>query len=507
MNSNPFTIADFYTASSFDFESTNAKLRSVYNMTFRRSPADTMSVAKDSRIVVNGIKMFTNMYLNRKYTLEHLANAQAFMNRSNSFGGPLNFPYDEWYRFITKFDGYLPNVLNIFSVQDGQVVFPNMPIVHVQNSVPGFGHLAAHVETRLLGMVSISSTAATLCRHWLDRVKEHVILDFETAGIAYDDKDVMKVAKWFIHNFGSRACFTDDESIGIGMSHLLSFNGTDNTDAAYQAWLEGAEDGVGTSILALAHRNVQTHNSELECFRSIINATKNHKFRIASLVADCYNYSNAVDTILEEAKANPDVTYVIRPDSGDVFTCLHMIFDKCCKAGLIKTINGFAVPKNVRWIEGDSVNPDIINNVMNRLRTEYKCLPTFWGIFGVGGYIRNSCTRDTLSAKYAVCQVGSGPTERNVVKLSEGGKMSIPGFNYIDETMHVKEYYGSNVLNMNNYHTICNFSFAKAKQTLEKEWDRVFDVVGKNPKFGLDSSHISAKIRRCQDAAVKLHRS
>jgi nicotinic acid phosphoribosyltransferase len=50
--------------------------------------------------------------------------------------------------------------------------------------------------------------------------------------------------------------------------------------------------------------------------------------------------------------------------------------------------------------------------------------PYAWGLYGVGGGLRNSLKRDNLSAKYALCGVGDRP----VVKFSETlGKTTLPG--------------------------------------------------------------------------------
>ena len=66
-----------------------------------------------------------------------------------------------------------------------------------------------------------------------------------------------------------------------------------------------------------------------------------------------------------------------------------------------------------------------MTNIINALLEE-KFVPYSWGLFGVGGGLRNGLKRDNLSAKYALCAVGNDL--RGVVKSSEVlGKTTLPG--------------------------------------------------------------------------------
>jgi hypothetical protein len=52
--------------------------------------------------------------------------------------------------------------------------------------------------------------------------------------------------------------------------------------------------------------------------------------------------------------------------------------------------------------------------------------PHGWGLFGVGGGLRNDLKRDNLSAKYALCSKGFD--KEGVVKISDTlGKTTLPG--------------------------------------------------------------------------------
>ncbi len=501
MYHNRITKADAYTISSNDFASKEARAYSAYNFVNRYSPEKAFpDLAFDSRMVLAGLHDAIDKVATQ-ITDEQVMLAEKFMSRAHSFGGHLNFPIHLWKRVVKEYNGYLP--LKITAIPEGSTFFPNEPVIQVESTAADMGELAAHVEARLVGMVSIATAAATLCRHWLERMREQVRTDYILLyGKEPTAEEVDNNARFQIHNFGARACDTDDESILIGKAHLLSFYGTDNFDAAYDAWMNGASDPIGTSILALAHRNIQGHKMEVDGFQAIVDATKGQSVRIASFVADCYNYKNAVKQLVAMAHHNPDVIFVIRPDSGDCYDTLKFIYDTCIEMGVYKEVNGFKVPKNVRFIYGDSVKPAMQFFTMNKLRVN-GMLPTQWGIWGVGGYIRNTPNRDSLSSAYKLCAVyGNKP----VVKLSETKtKLSVPFvnhiFRYIDKNdtkvtvvpRHVgfsgphqtfridSTIYHDGIVNtkrhVRNFDTLSNRAI--------KQFDEYSDFARNNPNFGL----------------------
>jgi len=504
MYHNKITKADAYTISSEDFASESCKLYSAYNFVNRYSPARAFpDLAFDSRMVLAGLHDAIDK-IATPITNADVILAEKFMSRAHSFGGPMNFPVHLWKRVVDENNGYLP--LRIRSIPEGSTFFPNEPVVQVESTLSGMGELAAHVEARLLGAISIATAAATLCRHWLERMREQVRTDFSLLHKREPTvEEIDNNARFQIHNFGSRACVTDEESIIIGKAHLLSFYGTDNFDAAYNSWMDGASDPIGSSILALAHRNVQGHNMEVDAFQAIVDATAGQSVRIASFVADCYNYKNAVRQLVTMAGMNPDVIFVIRPDSGDCYDTLKCIFDTCMEMDVFKTVNGYKIPKNVRFIYGDSVKPAKQFEVMARLR-EAGMLPTMWGIWGVGGYIRNTPNRDSLSSAYKLC-AKHGPNGRfPVVKLSETKtKLSVP---YINDIIRYFDKNVTNVtvvpiheeLNNHNIHVVNKVIYLNG-QVDTKYHSRNFNTISnrainqfdeykhfakKNPQFGLN---------------------
>lgn len=406
----PLTVsADFYTLSSPIFASEECKRYSLYNFTNRYGPSKTIpNLAIDNRMVMFGIHDFIVRHLSKPVTMKDIEETDRFMSRSHSFYGKFNWDKELWVKVVQKFGGYLP--LKISSVLDGDVFWPNEPVIEVESTEDGFGELAVHIEARLVGMVSYGSAVATISRHWLERMKEQV---------TRDGNDLSR-ANWMIHNFGARACASEEESILNGRAHLLSFNGTDNTDAAYTTWKDGCEQYVGTSIDALAHHSVLSYENENDCFDKLCSVSN-----VASYVIDTYNSHNAINHLVKLALDNPKKIIIARPDSGN---CPDVVIDVCnaaYEAGLFKIENGKIIPKNLQFIYGDSVTPEKSQIILDSLRRlGYNA--TRWGIFGVGGYLVNTPTRDLFSSAYKLAKSG----DRNVTKISESkSKMSIPGKN------------------------------------------------------------------------------
>lgn len=515
---NPILSADAYTICSDEFTSKEARSLSVYNFCNRYSPSSVWpDLAKDSRMVLFGLHKALET-ISRKITMEDLFLAEKFMSRSHSFGGPLSFPRHLWKRVIENYDGYLP--LQITSLREGSTFFPNEPVIQVKSTGIDMGELAAHIEARLVGTVSIGTAAATLCRHWLERMREQVSIDYQ---LLYNKnptaEQIDSNARFQIHNFGARACSNEEESKLIGSAHLLSFYGTDNFDAAYECYMNGAQDPIGTSIYASAHHTVLSHKTEKDSIKTIVDSTSGQSVRICSIVADCFNYNNAVDSIVRMSTENKDVIHVIRPDSGDAFSVIKRIYDICVQNEVYKEVNGYKVPSNVRFIYGDSVKPSVQLDVMSKLRL-CGILPTQWGIWGVGGYIVNNSTRDTLSSAYKLCAKDSDL--KPVVKLSETRtKMSVPYYNNIyrsyDHQLSTTvipsfineyrdgQYTANRTVYVNGINTY-NKNFSYITDSSLTDFDNLKDFATKNPTFGLHREHFHSAITKVQDETFQQFR-
>lgn len=435
--------ADAYTISGQGFASEKAREKSVYNMVNRKSPKDAFpSVANDSRMVFFGLVEYIRSQLMDRCTIEDVDKADEFMKSAHSMGGPLFFDKELWYRIVNDYDGYLP--IKIEALPEGSTFFPNEPVMQVTSLDSGFGEIAAHIEAICLGMVSIATARATLTRHWRAKIEDMVQRD-----VGPDSEEaVQTLASFMIHDFGMRASSCAEESELLGMAHLLCFNGTDTFNAAFQAIEQGGARPTGTSIHALAHRIVQGHDNEREAFDSIREASRmGNGMNIASYVADCYNFEAAVmDHLSEIAKKHVDDVIVVRPDSGDYVKNVILICQEAVRQGLYEDKGKDGWPRahgtSMRYIQGDSMNPDKIDEIVEALRRRMFA-PSTWGIYGVGGWLRNTPNRDSLSSAYKLS--ARGHKFEPVTKLSETpAKMSIPGPNQLVRPKMVGESLFSN---------------------------------------------------------------
>lgn len=416
---------DAYTVAGEALASVRAKEHSVYGLSFRKSPAeaeDLKDFCTDDRMILYGLSDYIRNNLTKPVTREQVDAAEKFMATAHAFGGPLNFDRKVWDRVIDEFGGYLP--LKIEALPEGSTFYPGEVPVQVTSLAEGFGEIAALVEANLVGMVSIASTRATMERHLLERMKDYAREDDPTAS----DADILFRAQLMIHDFGMRASSSSEESEVLGKAHLLSFFGTDTFGAAYQAFVLNDNQRVGSSVLALAHRTVQGAESQGAAFAQIRKAAG--PGGIASYVADCYDFHAAIrDEILPlalEASRTDNAVLVPRPDSGNYLENIMYIVVTAKENGLYKEQpNGRAAMTNMRFIQGDSMNWDKISTAMDELR-DNGYSPVGCGIFGVGGWLRNTPTRDTFSVAYKL--MAKGEDEEAVVKLSDTRiKMSVPG--------------------------------------------------------------------------------
>lgn len=416
---------DAYTVSSMKIVSGKAKMKSVYNFTNRRSPMDAFpGIANDGRMVLAGLTDFIQRELTKPETRLDIEFVDSFMSNRHSFGGTLDFDKEMWLRVVNEYGGRLP--IKIEALPEGSTFWINEPVIQITSLGKGFGEVAAIVEAALVGYVANATARLTLTRHLLERMRDLVCKYNPT----YSPKQVEDLASWMIHDFGMRASSTTAESEIYGRQHLLVFNGTDTFNAAYQAWVNGAEPPIGTSILALAHRIVMGFNTEEEAYEAIYNATSGPSDSIGSYVADCYDFHHAVSNFLVNLASRKRATVVARPDSGDYLENVVFIVEEALRAGLYKLDEqGKPVATHLRFLQGDSMNYDKIAKIMQAL-DDKGVNPTRWGIFGVGGWLRNTPNRDTLSSAYKLSAYGESSTP--CVKLSDTlAKVSVPGPNVV----------------------------------------------------------------------------
>ena len=433
-------MADAYTIGSNPFESELAREKSVYYSTYRKLLHDInpkLYKSDDTRIVFKGITRLVDYLLYEPITHEEIDEAKRFLEHQLITGDGLTryyFPEELWRRVVDEFDGWVP--IKISAVREGTIVYPNEPVMVTESTADGFGVLAAWPESKGL-MTWAPTEMVTQDEHWLLYLKTIVRRVF---GDTLNEDEIDFQARLALHNFGDRAGICPQESEWLGADTLFTFPGTDTFAGAYQFWKNNDEKiGSSMSVYALAHRNVQGFEHEFEAYRALYDFLQPKQF--GSFVADAYDFWNGVEgdatgkddsllaLALESKKTGNGKVVVGRPDSGDAKEQVLWLCRLALKHGLYeeKVINGkvWRFSTYLKFIEGDGMTWEQMEDIMEALLLQ-GFYPMSWGLFGVGGGLRNGLKRDNLSAKWALCAIGNAL--KGVVKFSETlGKGTLPG--------------------------------------------------------------------------------
>lgn len=234
--------------------------------------------------------------------------------------------------------GYLP--IEIKALPEGTLVPMRVPCITVVNTKDEFYWLTNWVETLMSCEIWKMCTNATIAMLY------RVILDHyaELTGVPAD------FVQWQGHDFSFRGMDGWDSAQRSGMSHLLSFTGTDTIPSIcgieyyYGANIE--EELVGGSVAATEHSVMCAGGkvTELGTFRRLL--TEVYPKGILSVVSDTWNLWDVVTKYVVELKEvilAREGKLVIRPDSGDP----------------VRIIGGY-VYKPVDRVE-DLVNEDYVN--------------------------------------------------------------------------------------------------------------------------------------------------
>lgn len=338
--------------------------------------------------------------------------------------------------------GYLP--LLIKALPEATLVPIGVPVLTIENTVPGFFWLPAFMETWLSCELWKASTSATTAR-----VFKKIITKYSNRSGANKDFTAIQA-----HDFSVRGMSGYADAAKSGAGHLLSFVGTDNIPAVQfvNDYYRGQETFVGCSVPASEHGVMAagTKDSELETYRRML---KLYPTGIISLVSDTYDFFNVITNFAVQLKdeimaRKPDSMgfnkVVFRPDSGDpvkiiagwdcdtidevwsgsegvifegryyevlpsnnnrsgwvrgrelsyhevqgAVVCLWEIF-----GGTLNEIGYKTLDQHVGLIYGDSITPERCEQILSRLNA--KGFASDNVVFGVGSYTYQYTTRDSL---------------------------------------------------------------------------------------------------------------
>ncbi len=326
------------------------KERAVFDYFFRKNPFG------GGYVVFAGLETFLSVLKNFSYprmALDYLAE-RGFR--------------EEFLKYLERFrfSG------DIYSVREGEVIFPNEPVVRVEGSI-----LETQViETLLLNMLNFESLVATKA----SRIRTAA---GETA---------------LISDFGMRRAQGISSLQAARAAVIGGFDSTSNVAAALLFGLEA----TGT----MAHSWIQSFPDELTAFRKYAELYEDH----CVLLVDTYDtlrsgVPNAI-TVAKELEARGKKLLAIRLDSGDLAYLSRKARKMLDEAGL----------NEVKIIASNQLDEYIIRSLEEQgARLD---------IFGVGTKLVTGHPDAALDGVYKIA-VNNG---RPVMKLSENiQKMTLPG--------------------------------------------------------------------------------
>lgn len=337
--------------------------------------------------VMFGLQAFLDRYWSQPITQQEVNAAQRV---SAMHGVPFN--REGWDIVLNEHDGYLP--LEIRAVPEGTVVPVKNVLVTVHNTDARLPWLTSWAETQLLRAVWYPSTVATLSRSIKRVIKRSLERTGDVAGLPFK-----------LHDFGARGVSSADSAAVGGAAHLVNFQGTDTMEALefimnfYDDRSLQPMTMAGFSIPASEHSTITSwgQQGELDAYRNMI--LKNGKpGALFACVSDSYDIWSALEMWkqLEPELLATGGTLVVRPDSGDpVQTPVQVVLRLIELFGSTVNDKGYRVlPDHIRVIQGDGVDQDSIQEILDRLEAagvSADCIA-----FGMGGALLQKVNRDTM---------------------------------------------------------------------------------------------------------------
>jgi nicotinamide phosphoribosyltransferase len=367
------------------------------------------------KTVFFGLQMLLHK-LTQRITIEHVDEAEAFCK---AHGVP--FFKAGWLGIVYDLNGKLP--VRIRALPEGSVVPTHRALVTVESTNPEFFWVVGHIETLLL-RVWYPITVATQSWHIKQGIKRYLDKTADAPDVEINFK---------LHDFGSRGVSSAESAAIGGAAHLVNFMGSDTVLGVLYANKFYKSEMAAFSIPAAEHSTITSwgRDSEVKAYENMLRLFGKPGALVA-VVSDSYDLFAAIENLwgtqLRDQVVASGATVVIRPDSGDpveiVTQCAHAL---AAKFGTTTNSKGFAVLNNVRIIQGDGINQESIEAILQHLTQNGFSASNI--AFGMGGALLQQVNRDTQKFAYKCSSVTVDGVERDVFKapITDPGKRSKAG--------------------------------------------------------------------------------
>lgn len=361
-----------------------------------------------------GAQAFVKEYLMKPVTMADIDEAEPVVT---AHGEP--FYREGWKYIVDVYNGYLPVIIK--AAPEGLVLPVGSVLLTIENTDPKCYWLTSFLETALLRAVWYPTTVATNSY----RCKQLILSHLEDTG------DVSSI-DFKLHDFGARGV-SSLESAGLGGSaHLINFLGTDTVTGLLYARKYYNADMAGFSIPAMEHSTVTSwgRENEVEAYRNMLR-TYGKPGALLACVSDSYDIYEACKmwgTELKQEVLDSGATVVIRPDSGDpatvVLKCVQILDEYF---GSEQNEKGYYVLNNVRIMQGDGINLESINDILETLAADGYSADNV--AFGMGGGLLQHVNRDTFkfAMKCSAARINNEWVDVFKDPITDSGKRSKKG--------------------------------------------------------------------------------
>ena len=362
-----------------------------------------------------GLQAFIKEYLARPITKADVDEAKEVWE---AHGEPFN--YEGWMYIVDNYEGMLP--IEIRAISEGTVIPTQNILASIVNTDDNVPWLTTWVETALLRAIWYGSTVATNSRMIKKLIADHMTLTgADTSGLAFK-----------LHDFGARGVSSNESAMLGGMAHLVNFMGTDTIAAVVGVKQYYGEPMAGFSIPAAEHSTITSwgKENEVEAYRNMLTQFAKPGSLVA-VVSDSYDIFNAVENLwggeLKQAVIDSGATLIVRPDSGDPATVVLKVAQLLEKTfGATINERGFKVLNHVRIIQGDGINFDSVQDILQKLYLDDFSTDNI--AFGMGGALLQAPQRDDQSWAMKCSAIEINGEWRDVFKDPlHGGKKSKAG--------------------------------------------------------------------------------
>lgn len=440
---------------------------------FSQFPKDTTSLFSYIEARCGNYKetvFFGLQYFIKEYLLNPITEADVNKAKKLYAAHGVPFNYDGWMYIVNELKGYLP--IKIKAVPEGTKVPTSNILVSVESTDKNVPWIVSWVETALLRSVWYGTTVATRSNYIKSIIKE---------GLEKSSNSIDEI-NFKLHDFGSRGVSSQESAILGGMAHLLNFMGTDTVVALLGAQDYYNADMAGYSIPASEHSSITSwgKENETEAYRNMIKQFAKPG-AIFACVSDSYDIYNAISNIwgtsLKDEVINSKATLVVRPDSGvpeEVVLKSLILLDE--KFGSTINSKGFKVLNNVRVIQGDGIDENSIQKIINNVINAGYSLTNV--AFGMGGALLQQLNRDTCSFAMKCSSITVGDVDRDVFKdpIEAKNKKSKKG--KLDLILNDSNNLETTKLS-DNFNSVMKVVFENGKLLV----DDSFDVIRQRVKF------------------------